>query len=112
MASISKWVLQSPPVELLTDWSAKVLRDLLLGALRQGPVPQHIAFVMDGNRRYARSRKQEVVEGHSAGFESLAYVRIPSFTPMHLDQTLFFLSSATLPLTGQSLLNTDFGDML
>lgn len=50
------------------------LRELLLGALRQGPVPEHVAFVMDGNRRFARSHGIETVEGHNLGFEALARV--------------------------------------
>jgi ditrans,polycis-polyprenyl diphosphate synthase len=50
------------------------LRELLIGAVSQGPVPQHIAFVMDGNRRFARSHKIETAEGHNLGFESLAKV--------------------------------------
>jgi ditrans,polycis-polyprenyl diphosphate synthase len=37
-------------------------------------MPQHIAFVMDGNRRFARSHKIETVEGHNLGFEALAKV--------------------------------------
>ncbi len=74
-SSIKQWVAQSPPIEWLMDWSTNNLRELLMAALRQGPVPQHIAFVMDGNRRYAKSKKKEVIEGHSAGFEALARVR-------------------------------------
>lgn len=50
------------------------LRELLLGALRQGPVPEHVAFVMDGNRRFARSHGIETVEGHNLGFEALARI--------------------------------------
>jgi hypothetical protein len=79
-SSLRTWAAQSPPVEWLTEWTANRLRDLALGTLRQGPVPQHIAFVMDGNRRYARTHKKEVVEGHSAGFETLARVSLPSGT--------------------------------
>lgn len=37
-------------------------------------MPQHVAFVMDGNRRYARSHKIETVEGHNLGFEALAKI--------------------------------------
>jgi ditrans,polycis-polyprenyl diphosphate synthase len=76
-SSLRTWAAQSPPVEWLAEWTANRLRDLALGTLRQGPVPQHIAFVMDGNRRYARTHKKEVVEGHSAGFETLARVSVP-----------------------------------
>ena len=63
-----------PPVE----WGVQQIRDLLLGAMRQGPVPQHVAFVMDGNRRYAKANGIEVVEGHNLGFEALARVCIPT----------------------------------
>ena len=67
---LRKWTMQSPPVE----WGVNQLRDLLIGSVRQGPIPQHIAFVMDGNRRFARSHKIETVEGHNLGFEALAKV--------------------------------------
>lgn len=70
LSQFRKWVLQSPPVE----WSILQLRELLIGALRQGPIPQHVAFVMDGNRRFARSHRIETVEGHNLGFEALAKV--------------------------------------
>lgn len=68
---LQRLVFQSPPGE----WALSQLRDLLIGALKQGPVPQHVAFEMDGNRRYARSHRMETVEGHHRGFESLARVR-------------------------------------
>jgi ditrans,polycis-polyprenyl diphosphate synthase len=70
LSQIRKWLWSSPPVE----WSINQLRGLLIGALRQGPVPQHVAFVMDGNRRFARNHKIETVEGHNLGFEALARV--------------------------------------
>jgi ditrans,polycis-polyprenyl diphosphate synthase len=66
-------------VEYITELTSSTCKDVLLGALRQGPVPQHMAFVMDGNRRFARSHKKEVAEGHSAGFEALARVRQTAF---------------------------------
>lgn len=39
-------------------------------------IPKHIAFIMDGNRRFARNKNQQVLEGHKAGFEKLADVLI------------------------------------
>jgi ditrans,polycis-polyprenyl diphosphate synthase len=70
LTQVRKWMLASPPVE----WGINKVRELLIGALRQGPIPQHVAFVMDGNRRFARSHKIETVEGHNLGFEALAGV--------------------------------------
>ncbi|CAK9441500.1 uncharacterized protein LODBEIA_P53680 [Lodderomyces beijingensis] len=40
--------------------------------IRSGPTPQHVGIIMDGNRRYARSHKMEIKEGHSLGFETMA----------------------------------------
>lgn len=68
---LRKWFFASPPVEFVINR----VRELLLGALRQGPIPQHIAFVMDGNRRFAKSHGIETIEGHHLGFEALARVR-------------------------------------
>ncbi|KAK4224980.1 Decaprenyl diphosphate synthase-like protein [Podospora fimiseda] len=67
---IRNWILGSPPAEMAKGW----LRKTLIGALSQGPIPGHVAFEMDGNRRYARSHKIETVEGHHHGFEALARV--------------------------------------
>jgi ditrans,polycis-polyprenyl diphosphate synthase len=81
LSQLRKWILESPPLE----WGINQVRELLIGALRQGPVPQHVAFVMDGNRRFARSHKIETVEGHNLGFEALARV----YT-MNLQDYLYF----------------------
>ncbi|KAL9127965.1 MAG: hypothetical protein Q9217_003256 [Psora testacea] len=70
LSQVRKWILQSPPVE----WGIMQLRELLVGALRHGPIPHHIAFVMDGNRRFARTHGIETVEGHHLGFEALAKI--------------------------------------
>ncbi|KAH8197884.1 hypothetical protein TruAng_007936 [Truncatella angustata] len=69
-SSLSKWLLTSPPIE----WALKNARELLIGTLRQGPIPQHVAFEMDGNRRFAKNHHIEAIEGHNLGFEALARV--------------------------------------
>ncbi|KPI40842.1 Dehydrodolichyl diphosphate syntase complex subunit SPAC4D7.04c [Cyphellophora attinorum] len=69
-ARFRDWLLASPPAE----WALNQLRDLLIGALRQGPIPKHVAFVMDGNRRFAKNHRMETVEGHNLGFEALARI--------------------------------------
>ncbi|XP_072606773.1 dehydrodolichyl diphosphate synthase complex subunit DHDDS isoform X4 [Vulpes vulpes] len=40
--------------------------------IKAGPMPKHIAFIMDGNRRYAKKCQVERQEGHSQGFNKLA----------------------------------------
>lgn len=50
------------------------LTTLLLALIALGPMPKHIGFVMDGNRRYARSRGQKVARGHKMGSDSLKRV--------------------------------------
>ncbi|KAI8873777.1 dehydrodolichyl diphosphate synthetase [Ramicandelaber brevisporus] len=50
-------------------------RSLALNTLRAGPVPRHIAFIMDGNRRFARnSLNANVIEGHKSGASKLEQV--------------------------------------
>ncbi|KAK4780941.1 hypothetical protein SAY87_017047 [Trapa incisa] len=46
-------------------------RKFMFSILSVGPIPDHIAFIMDGNRRFAK--KQHLVEGdgHRAGYKSL-----------------------------------------
>ncbi|KAJ6084065.1 hypothetical protein N7486_010865 [Penicillium sp. IBT 16267x] len=70
LSRLRNWFLSSPPIE----FAISNLKELLVGALRQGPMPQHVAFVMDGNRRFARSHGIETVEGHNLGFEALARI--------------------------------------
>jgi hypothetical protein len=48
---------------------------ILLRVLSVGPIPRHVGFVMDGNRRYARGRGMQVAQGHTDGFSSLRRVR-------------------------------------
>ncbi|KAJ6663391.1 hypothetical protein lerEdw1_009470 [Lerista edwardsae] len=42
-----------------------------VGVIRAGPMPRHIAFIMDGNRRFADKQKVKKLEGHSQGFAKL-----------------------------------------
>ncbi|KAM0793631.1 hypothetical protein ACM66B_001063 [Microbotryomycetes sp. NB124-2] len=70
--------MQLPSTHWLLSWIPEAahpgLRSLLAGALRLGPRPQHMAFIMDGNRRSARQRSLPVRVGHEEGFEALKRV--------------------------------------
>uniref|UniRef100_A0A1D1YZU1 Alkyl transferase n=1 Tax=Anthurium amnicola TaxID=1678845 RepID=A0A1D1YZU1_9ARAE len=50
---------------------AGFLRRCLFYILSFGPLPTHVAFIMDGNRRFTRSHKMEPGAGHRAGFLAL-----------------------------------------
>ena len=69
------------------------IRRVLLGVLKAGPVPHHVAFIMDGNRRYARDKGVKVIQGHVDGFAALRRVRaqIRLCTVYELHQKIFFL---------------------
>jgi len=65
---------------LLRGWQwlqntiASNAQNIMLNILAAGPIPKHIAFVMDGNRRYARMNHKEVQQGHGDGFIALRRV--------------------------------------
>lgn len=63
----------------LTDYVSTKSQHALLNILSAGPIPQHVAFIMDGNRRYARQNGTEVVQGHLDGFSALSKVRLYIF---------------------------------
>jgi ditrans,polycis-polyprenyl diphosphate synthase len=48
---------------------------LLCSVLAAGPVPRHIAFIMDGNRRYATAHGVDRAQGHAHGFEKVRMKR-------------------------------------
>ena len=59
------WIPESAPRYTWLEW-------FLLRVVRCGDVPKHVAFIMDGNRRFAKINGIEKIQGHSQGFEKLA----------------------------------------
>ncbi|CAL9077845.1 unnamed protein product [Musa acuminata var. zebrina] len=52
----------------------RFLRRCLFLVLALGPMPNHIAFIMDGNRRYAKRRNVKEGTGHGVGFTTLTSI--------------------------------------
>jgi ditrans,polycis-polyprenyl diphosphate synthase len=47
------------------------IQSACIRVLRCGPIPRHVAFIMDGNRRFARRQDLKIKQGHSSGFDTL-----------------------------------------
>ncbi|KAI3949729.1 hypothetical protein MKX01_040946 [Papaver californicum] len=48
-----------------------LFRKFMFAVLSVGPIPSHIAFIMDGNRRFARKHNLKDGSGHRVGFLAL-----------------------------------------
>lgn len=52
-----------------------LMRKFIFRVLCVGPIPNHISFIMDGNRRFAKKHKLQGLDaGHRGGFISVTYV--------------------------------------
>lgn len=56
----------------IVDNSLSWFQRFCINILKCGPIPKHVAIIMDGNRRFAKKNKVEKKEGHSKGFDKLA----------------------------------------
>ncbi|KAL6011948.1 hypothetical protein ACLOJK_002414 [Asimina triloba] len=68
-----QWLNEERQVRLLERLGriTGFLRRCLFRLLSHGPMPKHVAFILDGNRRYARKRRLQEGDGHHAGFLTL-----------------------------------------
>ncbi|XP_050503697.1 dehydrodolichyl diphosphate synthase complex subunit Dhdds-like [Diabrotica virgifera virgifera] len=48
-----------------------IFHKFCLRVLKQGPIPEHMAIIMDGNRRFAKNKNIETIQAHSLGFSKL-----------------------------------------
>nr|XP_029722001.1 dehydrodolichyl diphosphate synthase complex subunit DHDDS-like [Aedes albopictus] len=64
--------LKSPTSDWVRESSLLWYHRWIIKVLKAGPVPQHVAFIMDGNRRFARKENIAKAEGHSKGFDKLS----------------------------------------
>src|SRR2546428_12709870 len=56
------------------SWRSRVADDLLAQIRLSGPVPRHVAIIMDGNGRWARERNLPRLFGHRAGMKAVREV--------------------------------------
>lgn len=55
---VMSWIRESP-----LSWA----QFFCVKVLKCGNIPKHVAFIMDGNRRYAKMKNVQIVEGHTKG---------------------------------------------
>lgn len=58
-------------IEPLLNLVYELYERILYNQVKQGRIPEHVAIIPDGNRRWARMRGLEVTEGHTYGYEKL-----------------------------------------
>ena len=81
-ASPARWLLVSRPRDQVMTWfnheekiKLSLFQRLVIKTLQTGSIPNHVSFIMDGNRRYARSNNYDnVLTGHSHGFDKFTQV--------------------------------------
>lgn len=57
----------------LANSTRELFRRFLLWSVSAGPIPKHVAIIMDGNRRYAKNRNMQKWRGHEYGYNSLMH---------------------------------------
>ncbi|MBE6525091.1 MAG: di-trans,poly-cis-decaprenylcistransferase [Thermoplasmata archaeon] len=57
--------------ERISNKGYEIYQDMLEKEVLEGPIPSHIAIIMDGNRRYAKEHGKDVREGHLEGKERI-----------------------------------------
>lgn len=70
MNSLLVWLSTIPIIGTILEF----IKKQIIRSIRTGKLPNHIAFIMDGNRRYAREHRLPVSEGHNMGSESLVSI--------------------------------------
>ncbi len=67
-------MIKMPITDLLTSRAYSTYESKLRKEVLDNPLPEHIAIIMDGNRRFAEERGEDKEEGHRLGSEKLEEV--------------------------------------
>ncbi len=59
--------MASDLTKLLSDAAYQAYEKRLSNQVKAGPIPEHVAIIMDGNRRFAKELGLATVEGHEKG---------------------------------------------
>ncbi|HIK69753.1 MAG TPA: UDP diphosphate synthase, partial [Pseudomonadales bacterium] len=51
----------------MKSWLYRIYERMLWRQVRNGPSPDHIGLIVDGNRRFARGKGIKLNEGHHEG---------------------------------------------
>ncbi|XP_074832270.1 dehydrodolichyl diphosphate synthase complex subunit DHDDS isoform X1 [Carettochelys insculpta] len=62
----------SKAMSWIKEGELTVIERFCANIIKAGPMPKHVAFIMDGNRRYAQKCHVKRQQGHSEGFDKLA----------------------------------------
>ena len=95
LKAVAKLMNLTALVYALYAWVSNVLRKIVIAVLRQGPVPKHIAFIMDGNRRFATKQGLKRIYGHQQGYLKVSCCAMQLQT--HVLQCMTILNSCLVP---------------
>lgn len=75
-------------MEKVTGW----LKKRAINLLKTKEIPRHLAFIMDGNRRWAKSKGKKKLEGHKTGAQNLRKILELAYDLGVKEMTVFALS--------------------
>jgi len=97
-----KTMLQSPKSSPMRqyffgNYKFSLLERVALRIIKAGELPKHVALILDGNRRYARTLGQEPIWGHRLGFNTALPNAVDWCREIGVQQvTCYFLSTQNL----------------
>ena len=62
------------------------INEIILEIFHQGPIPRHVAFIMDGNRRYAKEKSVTVAVDTQPVLVRLNWLVISNICEMFLSE--------------------------